>query len=162
MLLKIVELAPSEKQDFSLQMDVKQLGLTTADGDFGDVVTVCGSILYTGTLYRVSGKLNYERSYVCDRCQKECHATEELDFSEDFSRENSDADMATPLTGDTVDMGEMVRDLLITNVPIQNLCRADCLGLCPVCGHDLNESDCGCDREIIDPRWADLLDAKCE
>jgi uncharacterized protein len=36
------------------------------------------------------------------------------------------------------------------------LCRADCSGLCPTCGKDLNEGQCNCERTEIDPRWAKL------
>ena len=36
------------------------------------------------------------------------------------------------------------------------LCREDCKGLCPVCGKDLNDGDCGCDRTERDPRFESL------
>ena len=42
------------------------------------------------------------------------------------------------------------------NLPGRFLCSEDCKGLCPKCGADLNLGDCGCDKEDIDPRWADL------
>ena len=35
-------------------------------------------------------------------------------------------------------------------------CREDCKGLCPICGKDLNDGDCGCDRTIRDPRFESL------
>ena len=31
-----------------------------------------------------------------------------------------------------------------------------CKGLCPQCGKDLNQGECGCERTSIDPRWAAL------
>jgi uncharacterized protein len=36
------------------------------------------------------------------------------------------------------------------------VCQEGCRGLCPVCGADLNESDCGCTRQQGDDRWAVL------
>ena len=50
----------------------------------------------------------------------------------------------------------MVRDILLASQSLSNLCKPDCKGLCPVCGHDLNEGDCGCDRFVPDPRLAAL------
>ena len=31
-------------------------------------------------------------------------------------------------------------------------------GLCPVCGTNLNEKECGCDRTVADPRMAAIQD----
>ncbi|MCY3907169.1 MAG: DUF177 domain-containing protein [Anaerolineaceae bacterium] len=36
------------------------------------------------------------------------------------------------------------------------LCKADCRGLCPRCGASLNESDCDCELDDVDPRLAAL------
>ena len=36
------------------------------------------------------------------------------------------------------------------------LCRADCRGLCPVCGADRNQRQCDCRPEKAAPRWAAL------
>jgi uncharacterized protein len=49
------------------------------------------------------------------------------------------------------------------SLPIKRLCDEQCKGLCQVCGADLNEGECGCVVEEIDPRLAtlrDLLDRK--
>jgi len=35
------------------------------------------------------------------------------------------------------------------------LCMEDCAGLCPQCGANRNEGDCGCVAPR-DPRWANL------
>lgn len=45
--------------------------------------------------------------------------------------------------GVTVDLGPTLRELVIVNMPIQPRCKEDCRGLCPQCGQDLNEQDCG-------------------
>ncbi|MEZ4768748.1 MAG: DUF177 domain-containing protein [Caldilineales bacterium] len=55
-----------------------------------------------------------------------------------------------------LDIGEVVRQALLLEVPLQALCREDCAGLCPTCGEDLNLGPCGCPQETIDPRWEAL------
>ena len=60
--------------------------------------------------------------------------------------------------GYEVDLSEVVRDRFLMNISGRYLCSEDCKGLCPVCGHDLNEGDCGCSGETIDPRWQALAD----
>jgi uncharacterized protein len=44
-------------------------------------------------------------------------------------------------------MQEMVLEHLILELPILRKCRADCRGLCPRCGINLNEGDCACAAE---------------
>jgi uncharacterized protein len=62
---------------------------------------------------------------------------------------------ALPERGD-LDVSQAVREQLALAVPRFVLCREDCRGLCPQCGKDLNEGDCGCESEEVDDRWAAL------
>lgn len=58
-----------------------------------------------------------------------------------------------------LDLGPLLRDTVVMEVPVRVLCRDDCQGLCPVCGTDRNETDCGHrPGEEPDPRWAKLAD----
>ena len=50
----------------------------------------------------------------------------------------------------------MVREDVLLGVPDAPLCRADCPGLCPVCGADLADGPCDCDTTVRDERWAVL------
>jgi uncharacterized protein len=59
-------------------------------------------------------------------------------------------------TGDELDLAQALRDEIGLNLPMAPLCRADCAGLCPVCGRDLNQGRCDCRRDQTDPRWAKL------
>ena len=49
------------------------------------------------------------------------------------------------LVGDdnTVDLTDALFSALLMETPYVVLCREDCKGLCPVCGANLNEEDCG-------------------
>ncbi len=58
--------------------------------------------------------------------------------------------------GKEIDLSPAVREQILLSMPESPLCREDCKGLCPKCGKDLNESECGCDRTVIDPRWGAL------
>ena len=45
---------------------------------------------------------------------------------------------------------------LIMDMEMAVVCTEDCKGLCPKCGKDLNEGECGCNRKEVDPRLACL------
>jgi uncharacterized protein len=56
---------------------------------------------------------------------------------------------------DVVVLDDLVRQEVILAVPFRPQCRADCRGLCPQCGQDLNVGTCAC-APPPDPRWAVL------
>ncbi len=65
-------------------------------------------------------------------------------------------------TGKVIDLDPLVREQLVLSLPAYPVCREDCKGLCPVCGGNLNERECGCDRHVPDPRWAGLKKLKLQ
>ncbi|MBV9661439.1 MAG: DUF177 domain-containing protein [Acidimicrobiales bacterium] len=70
-----------------------------------------------------------------------------------FGEQTDDDDETYPLGGEQLDLGPLVRDAILLELPIAPLCRPDCRGLCPTCGADLNEGPCGCPPPAGDPRW---------
>lgn len=59
-------------------------------------------------------------------------------------------------TGDTLDVDGLLRSETDLALPMKPLCRADCRGLCPVCGGNRNLTDCHCATRGPDPRLAAL------
>lgn len=54
-----------------------------------------------------------------------------------------------------LNLDDLVLEDIFLSLPSRFLCKKDCKGLCPICGKDLNEGECGCKRPI-DPRLAAL------
>lgn len=48
-----------------------------------------------------------------------------------------------PYDGHVVDVAEPLRELVIVSLPMAPRCKDTCKGLCPVCGQNRNEIDCG-------------------
>ncbi len=63
-------------------------------------------------------------------------------------------------SGKVIDLDPIVREQLLLALPGYPVCNEGCKGLCSVCGANLNERDCGCDRHVPDPRWAGLKNVK--
>lgn len=57
-----------------------------------------------------------------------------------------------------VDLGEALREYALLELPMQPLCRPDCKGICPTCGADRNQGECGCSADEGDNRFAVLKD----
>jgi uncharacterized protein len=52
-----------------------------------------------------------------------------------------------------LDLAPFVWEVLLLHLPERALCSEDCKGLCPICGHNKNEGDCGCRENDADPRF---------
>lgn len=44
-----------------------------------------------------------------------------------------------------LDLDELMRQLIVAEMPIRVLCEEECQGLCPTCGANLNEEECRCE-----------------
>jgi uncharacterized protein len=58
-----------------------------------------------------------------------------------------------PARGDELDLREAVREQLLLRAPQFALCSEECRGLCPTCGADRNQGDCGCVPEPAVSPW---------
>ena len=114
---------------------------------------------------RVSGNVKLVFAGNCDRCLKETPVSLDISFEREFASpefisddEDENEEIHEFMDGFKLDSDALLYDEITVNWPVKILCREDCRGLCPVCGHDLNEGDCGCDTFVPDPRMAVLSD----
>ena len=87
------------------------------------------------------------------------HETHKDDTEASFDPDLADEEL---YEGKEIDLKPAIREQILLQIPGSPLCREDCKGLCPRCGKDLNEGDCGCDRTVMDPRWAALKGIQLE
>ena len=68
-----------------------------------------------------------------------------------------DDELRTPyLNEDNLDLTAWSRDAVALALPDKILCRADCAGLCPVCGKSLNDDPHEHEDQQSDSRWSAL------
>jgi uncharacterized protein len=103
------------------------------------------------------GRVDGDVSMACRRCLAEAkaHINDEshVIFAEEGSEEAEDPDVyVLDERAHQIDLGPVIREQWMLNVPSYVVCREDCKGICPTCGKDLNEGPCGC-PEARDVRW---------
>jgi uncharacterized protein len=70
-------------------------------------------------------------------------------------------ELRTPyVADDKLDLSAWARDALALELPDKILCKADCAGLCPVCGRDLSDEPHTHEQTVGDPRWAALAELR--
>ena len=93
----------------------------------------------------------------CFRCLTDAELPVELRLREyHATKPESDDEESEYLDDDRVDLSAWARDAIALALPDQILCREDCAGLCPVCGQNLNERQCDCERPQAENAWAGL------
>jgi len=64
--------------------------------------------------------------------------------------------------GETIDLQVGIQEQVVMAFPIRPLCAEECKGLCQTCGANLNLGDCGCDRAIVNDRFAVLKNLRLD
>jgi uncharacterized protein len=158
-----------------------EIALGIADAQVQDLLTVCAEIHKSGEVVSARGSIAGTFVRQCVRCLKDYDTSVSIPFSVEYrrreprqeslhspqpaSRETGseealddavDEDDVYDFTGDHVELASMLREQVILSTPMQPLCDAECLGLCPVCGQDRNERVCGCSEQIEESPFAPL------
>ena len=103
----------------------------------------------------VKGTVTAPWACPCRRCLIDLSGRASVAVDELYQIEMTD-DEAYPIENGQLDLTPMVRELALIELDAEQVCRADCAGLCPVCGIDLNTGSCDCDTTVTDHRWAAL------
>ena len=114
-------------------------------------MTVRGDIEVKGTVRDISGyceldcTVSLPYSTHCSRCGKETEGVCECVFQRIVSSDGSrlEDDEYIVYADRQLELDGPVYEELSISFPSKPLCKTDCKGLCPVCGQDLNEGDCG-------------------
>src|SRR4029079_7842087 len=113
----------------------------------------------------VRGRLAATVPLTCSRCVEEFEASvvAEIDVrvvprvtgsdSTELGADDLDVDF---YENDQLDLSQLVNNETALALPMKPLCRADCKGLCVVCGVNRNAVACTCAQRPPDPRLAAL------
>jgi uncharacterized protein len=114
----------------------------------------------TGTVFELEfvGRLHGP----CQRCLRDTVIERRIAAREyHASSPEADDELTSPYVhDDKLELSAWARDALALDLPEQILHDAECAGLCPVCGKDLNDEPHVHDEERLDPRWEALQELR--
>ena len=161
---------PPEGLKMDCEVNPEWLELPSDEGKVNRVFHWEGYILKTPKGASVSGTLSGVIVRECVRCLQEFDDQVSIPCMAVFQSTQSDTgqifrvdqksnisdplepvgEEIYPFEGNQVELGKMLREQVILTSPIQPLCRPDCLGLCQICGRNLNQGSCRCaDRDSL-------------
>ena len=124
-------------------------------------------LLRTDRSILARGTLSTEVEVTCSRCLSLFRCPVALNIEEEYFP-TADVVSGAPLSlseeagsfsideHHILDLSEAMRQYALLAIPMKPLCREDCAGLCPHCGHNLNLGPCRCPSQATDPRWFQL------
>lgn len=117
---------------------------------------------------RVKGHLAVRMACDCNRCLEPTEFSIESSFDlfyrpadnvgeeeEEVEIDEGEAEIAF-YEGDGIELKDVLREHVLLAMPMQRVCRPDCLGICPVCGQNRNLVHCECEAKLVDDRWSAL------
>ena len=111
----------------------------------------------------IQGDVDLTVSIPCSRCLEEVPTDIRFRVDKELKLDGpavSDEEMEELdyLVGLNLDIDKLIYGEILVNWPMKVLCRKDCKGICRVCGLNLNNATCDCQRTEPDPRMAAIQD----
>ena len=103
----------------------------------------------------VTGDVTTKAHTECSRCLEDMNIVIHEDFQELFVYSNPGEDEVA-VSGDAVDLEQVIIDSVVLNLPFKPVCSESCLGLCAECGLKLVENPDHVHEAPVDSRFADL------
>jgi len=157
--LRQLKLRPGEEHRDEIQLDLEPFELggerylpvpDTVPAELAVTKATTGTVFRLGFTTRLHGP--------CYRCLEDAVLEVPIAAREYQATDPEGSDeLRNPyLDADNLDLALWARDAVALALPDKILCRADCAGLCPVCGKDLNEEPHTHDEATTDSRWSAL------
>lgn len=150
----------------------EEAGITQSEAELDGPIVVEGVFFRAEAHVEVQAHVRAVALLACDRCVTPVHQPIEASLRL-LSEKRGERDHRTDAEsraedsgllyhdGRTLDLQEEVRDVVLLELPWHPLCSPDCKGLCPRCGKNRNEGDCGCPPRRGAAPW-DVLDKVTE
>lgn len=154
-----------EGNDFHLSETADEMEISAEGTKFPHPIEVNISAIVSGDEIICQGMIYTTLEIECSRCLDLFDfpvnagmqfIAQMLEGPVEFEDEDNDDYEVIPKTQMTLDISQRVKDAIILSIPLKPLCTEDCLGLCPMCGANLNEGQCDCTPDKTDERWEAL------
>ena len=159
MLLDLSEIVIRDGMRVKHEVDLPSV----EDPDLQFVEPLTGTLTFqnAGDLITISGPVHSALVIACNRCLADVRTPVDLEVDEHFpteevlhpNRQPAEDEDYDPTVSSVVyldqgkpilDLDELLRQLIVAEIPIQTLCSEACAGLCPTCGANRNENPCTC------------------
>lgn len=171
MLVNLSDVFASEGKQVHVDATLEMDSFKSKLGDFKITSKTPVHLIFTNNgvgKAKIEGNVELVFDTVCDRCLEEVPTVLTLEFDREVASPDTTPDSSEDgddgeedldfMEGYQINVETFVYNEILLNWPMKILCKETCEGICKVCGKNLNEGDCGCDRFVPDPRMAAIKD----
>ncbi|QPK94449.1 DUF177 domain-containing protein [Actinomyces sp. zg-332] len=160
---------PGAMDSFTFNVEIPEdLKVYDVEVTSSEVIDVDVNLTSVSEGVLVDLRTNFEAISQCYRCLEDVAQRYDVSVQELYyypgmrekaiAEGDETADEMYEIENDTVDLGALLRDSIILELPMRMLCDEDCEGICPHCAIPFAELEEGHTHEIIDDRWQGLAD----
>ena len=129
-----------------------ELGFEKGEIEFLEPIHVAADVTRMGLDVYIDCTVTTSVELACSRCLETFEHDLKIRSKMLFvparqGQKTSTAEEGVYLYREHVDLAAPIGEAIREELPMKPLCKADCLGLCPNCGKNRNESDCGCEEK---------------
>ena len=166
MLINLTDffLSENKKQEWNIPYNEKEITFS------GEKYSICLEQAFSLILEntekgkaRIQGTATAVIQMQCDRCLSDVNVSIPIQFIYEVNSPDMEIAEETRSEQPFISGYQLDTDVLLNNEililwPMKVLCHESCKGICPMCGRNLNDGECGCDRFVPDPRMAKIKD----
>jgi uncharacterized protein len=123
-------------------------------------VRIAGKVSPISRGVYLEGFVEGREQETCVRClepfERDTRVAIEEAYSEDIAPADAQFTAMSPLIERTIDVDDLVTQLLEVDEPLAAVCSDDCRGICDTCGKNRNREQCTCSEKRVDERLAGL------
>jgi uncharacterized protein len=149
--------------DLELTVDPFELAGQRYEVEEGSVEATLDAARTASSGYSLRLRYEVHLDGPCMRCLESAEEAIAIDVRE-VDQPGGGEELRSPyLDEEELDVRAWARDALALALPVQIVCTEECLGLCAVCGENLNQAGAEhAHEEAPDPRWAKLREIRFE
>jgi uncharacterized protein len=116
--------------------------------------------------FHIRGILKIPFEQTCDCCLTNFHDLRITEFNfwftdhDELLQDDSENVLYFSQNENEIDLNPLFREFIFLEKQMKSICRKDCKGLCPNCGANLNDGNCGCFIEAKNNPWEVLKNLK--
>jgi uncharacterized protein len=126
-------------------------------------------------MVKIEGRLETRIRLTCSRCLEQFESPLVTNFVLTYAQEQPETTKINGgggielsaeeagliiFTGREIDLKKALQEQVVMSIPMRPLCSETCKGLCSRCGTNLNDGDCGCQKNSLSTKFVALKDLK--
>ena len=156
-----LQMQPDQSRKYEISSVLESIPYAGDQLVFDSPLIVNVVVSSAGSVIVVEGEVKADVILACARCLSPFKFHIETEVKGEFHHEKNTASAESFInseddiyffSGDNIDLSDMIAESIVLSLPMKGICSESCKGLCPICGVNLNDKQCSCQENKIDPR----------